>query len=200
MLQGMLEGFESTRKTYDGVTRTVHRRGRGPGVLVMHEIPGITPEVARFARRVVDAGFTVAMPEMFGVADKPLSVPYALGQMVRACVSREFHVLAAHGASPITEWLRALARDLLRREDRLLQGLQGIAPLNAVGSRAERGQGERHRGDERRDLHAPDSPPERGAKPGAPNVDHHTAAARGSAGSGVPRRRPRLLAWVPPRD
>jgi len=108
----MIDGFTATQFTYNGETKTVYRRGEGPGVVVMHEIPGITPEVARFARRVADAGFTVAMPDMFGTPGKPLGIPYALSQMVRACISREFHVLAAHRSSPITEWLRALARAL----------------------------------------------------------------------------------------
>ncbi len=108
----MLAGFDSVTKTLLGVPRTVHRRGEGPGVLVMHEIPGITPEVARFARTVADAGYSVALPELFGVLEKPISGGYVLGQMARACISREFHVLAAHGTSPITDWLRALARDL----------------------------------------------------------------------------------------
>ncbi len=108
----MIDGFTTTQFTYNGETKTVHRRGTGPGVVVMHEIPGITPEVARFARWTADAGFTVAMPDMFGTPGKPLGIPYALGQMVGACISREFHVLAAHRSSPITEWLRALARAL----------------------------------------------------------------------------------------
>ena len=70
----MLEGFESTQYTYQGETKTVYRRGEGPGVVVMHEIPGITPEVAAFARRVADAGFTVSMPDMFGaISDKTTS-------------------------------------------------------------------------------------------------------------------------------
>ena len=108
----MLEGFTSTEFTHEGEMRTVYRRGEGPGVVIMHEIPGITPEVARFARRVADAGFSVAMPHMFGTPGKPLSVGYAAGQMVRACIGREFHVLAAQRSSPITDWLRALARAL----------------------------------------------------------------------------------------
>ncbi|MCP5056020.1 MAG: dienelactone hydrolase [bacterium] len=108
----MLDGFETREVTLEGVTRTVHRRGDGPGVLVMHEIPGITPQVAQFGRIVADAGFTVEMPELFGVLNKPISGGYVAGQMLRACISREFHVLAAHGASPITDWLRALARAL----------------------------------------------------------------------------------------
>ena len=53
----MLDGFDSFGFTHEGVRRDVYTRGEGPGVVVMHEIPGITPEVARFARRVADDGF-----------------------------------------------------------------------------------------------------------------------------------------------
>ena len=105
-----LEGFETFSFTHDGGTRTVYRRGNGPGVVVMHEIPGITPQVEEFARRVSDAGFTVYLPHMFGVPGRPISVGYIFGEMVRACVSREFAILAKRQASPITEWLRALCR------------------------------------------------------------------------------------------
>jgi dienelactone hydrolase len=105
-----LEGFESFPYTADRATRTVYTRGRGPGVVVMHEIPGITPQVAAFARRVAEDGFRVYLPHLFGVPGKPLSNGYMLSQVARACVSREFAVLAAHRSSPITEWLRALCR------------------------------------------------------------------------------------------
>jgi dienelactone hydrolase len=105
-----LEGFAASEFTHQGRTRPVYRRGSGPGVVVMHEVPGITPEVARFARWVADAGMTAVLPELFGTTGRPVSFPYMAGQMLRACVSREFHVLAAHRASPITDWLRALAR------------------------------------------------------------------------------------------
>ena len=108
----MLDGFETTSFSHGGAARTVYRSGQGPGVLIMHEVPGITPEVARFARWVADAGFSVAMPEMFGTAGRPFSMGYLLGTMTRVCIGREFRILAAHRASPITEWLRALCRDL----------------------------------------------------------------------------------------
>jgi dienelactone hydrolase len=105
-----LDGFESFQFTDSGATRTVYRRGQGPGVVVMHEIPGITPPVAAFARRVADSGFTAFLPLMFGTPGKPLSVAYVLGQMARACISHEFSVLAKNQSSPITQWLRALCR------------------------------------------------------------------------------------------
>lgn len=105
-----LPGFTETPFTHDGVLRDVYRRGAGPGVVIMHEIPGITPEVATFAERIAGAGFTVFVPHLFGTPGKAFSVPYVLVQAARACVSREFHVLASRGASPITHWLRALCR------------------------------------------------------------------------------------------
>jgi dienelactone hydrolase len=76
----------------------------------MHEIPGITPAVARFARIVRDRGFTVFLPELFGEVDRAPSPGYLLGSMARACIRREFRVLAANAASPICDWLRALCQ------------------------------------------------------------------------------------------
>ena len=103
-------GFETSTFAHDGVEKTVYRRGRGPGVVIMHEIPGITPNVAKFARRVADDGFTVFMPHLFGTPNKKPSVSYSLSQLSRACISREFHVLSTRSSSPVTVWLRALCR------------------------------------------------------------------------------------------
>jgi len=105
-----LDGFDSFPFQHDGATRPVYRRGEGSAVVVVHEIPGITPEVARFARIVADDGFTVFLPHLFGTPNKPISVGYILDQMTRACISREFSVLARRESSPITDWLRALCR------------------------------------------------------------------------------------------
>jgi dienelactone hydrolase len=107
-----LAGFTETSFTDEGVTRAVYRRGAGPGVVIMHEVPGITPEVKAFAERVADAGFTVLVPHLFGTPGKSFSLPYVAQQITRACVSREFDVMASRGSSPITTWLRALCRHL----------------------------------------------------------------------------------------
>jgi dienelactone hydrolase len=105
-----LRGFTCAPFTHDGKTRDVYRKGEGPAVVVMTEIPGITPQVIAFAERVAAAGFTVFMPHLFGPPGKPLSVPYALGEIARVCISKEFSVLASRASSPITDWLRALCR------------------------------------------------------------------------------------------
>ena len=108
----VLDNFTTSEFTYGGTTRAVYRAGTGPGVVVMSEMPGITPNVAKFAQRVVDAGFTVAMPDLFGTPGRALSVPYGMKSMVGGCVSREFATWALNRTSPVIEWLRALARDL----------------------------------------------------------------------------------------
>ncbi|OKK00180.1 dienelactone hydrolase family protein [Amycolatopsis sp. CB00013] len=94
----------------DGVTKTVHVAGSGPGVVLMPEMPGISPDVLRFARWVRDAGFTVYVPSLFGV-DGAYPAAEAGEEVVRrACVSAEFRAFAGGGTSPVTRWLRGLAR------------------------------------------------------------------------------------------
>jgi len=105
-----LADFDPRPVTLDGVTKTVHVAGRGPGVIVMTEMPGISPEVARFARWVRNAGFTVYMPSLFGVDGAVPSAEQAVAVFRRACVSAEFRALAGQGSSPVAGWLRALAR------------------------------------------------------------------------------------------
>ena len=70
---GLPDGWTRGSHTHDGVTHATYRRGSGPGVIVIHEIPGITPEVATFAEEVVDAGFTVVMPSLFGTDGAPVT-------------------------------------------------------------------------------------------------------------------------------
>jgi dienelactone hydrolase len=103
-------GFDMQTLKFQGVARVVYRAGRGPAVIVMSEIPGITPAVAGFAQRLVDAGYTVFMPLLFGEPMRPPRRGYALRVILKACISREFSVLAANRSSPIVDWLRALAR------------------------------------------------------------------------------------------
>ncbi len=106
----VLLGFERGTHTAEGATRTVYRIGTGPAVLVISEIPGITPEVAAFARQVSDKGLTAVLPHMFGDDGRPATGGYAFRTFTRACVAREFTVLATGRTSPIVTWLRDLAR------------------------------------------------------------------------------------------
>jgi len=105
-----LDGFEAGEVEFDGVVRPVHRAGDGPVVLVIHEVPGITPAVAGFARRVVERGYRAVLPSLFGTPGREPSAGYLASSLARACVMREFTVMALDRTSPVTGWLLALAR------------------------------------------------------------------------------------------
>ncbi len=105
-----LEDFTPRDITLDGVSKTVLVAGSGPAIIVMPEMPGISPHVARFARWVRDAGFTVYMPSLFGRDGAVPQVEEGVAVFRRACVSAEFRAMAANETSPVTVWLRALAR------------------------------------------------------------------------------------------
>src|SRR5881394_2694496 len=110
--------FEDTLADYSSFdfsdgrwTRKVFRRGAGPCVIIIHEMPGLHPLVVRFADHVAAAGMTVFLTSLFGDPGRPVSLSYALGTMLRTiCIRREFNVWANGRSSPIVEWLRALAR------------------------------------------------------------------------------------------
>jgi len=104
-----LDDFERRELTLLGQEKLVFVAGTGPAVIVMAEMPGIHPQVARFARWVRDAGFTVWMPNLFGDPGRPISIVQGVGVMLRACISREFRAFAANRSSPVIDWLRALA-------------------------------------------------------------------------------------------
>ncbi len=106
----MLEDFEPREIALDGVTKVVHVAGIGPAVIVMTEMPGISPHVARFSRWVRNAGFTVYMPSLFGRDGAVPNAEEGKAIMQRACVSAEFRAFAGNGSSPVTRWLRSLAK------------------------------------------------------------------------------------------
>ncbi len=92
-------------------TRPVYQKGSGPGVIIIHEMPGLHPEVVRFAERVAGAGMTVFLPSLFGDPGREVSNGYAAKEMFKGiCVRREFITWSAGRTSPIVDWLRALAR------------------------------------------------------------------------------------------
>src|ERR1700757_916003 len=89
-----LEDFAPRDIGFDGVTKRVHVAGHGPAVIVMAEMPGISPHVVRFARWVRDAGFTVYMPSLFGRDGAVPDAEEGAAVFRRACVSAEFRALA----------------------------------------------------------------------------------------------------------
>jgi len=117
-----LADFERATFTHDGKTRDIFRKGSGPAVIVIAEVPGITPKVADFARKVADIGCTAVMPHLFGDPGhdplghgKAAAVRTMVSTVAPLCVSREFTMLATGKTSPVIGWLRALAGDEHKR-------------------------------------------------------------------------------------
>jgi len=106
-----LEDFDKREVALLGKTKRVYVAGSGPAVIVMSEMPGISPYVARFARWVRDAGFTVYMPSLFGEDGILPGNGKVMVTIARACISKEFRAFASNASSPVTKWLRALAAE-----------------------------------------------------------------------------------------
>jgi dienelactone hydrolase len=109
--EAALADYERFEFTDGRWTRPVYRRGAGPAVIVIHEMPGLHPLVVRFADRVTAAGMTVFLPHLFGVAGRPADHPAGVLTMIGGiCIRREFTAWATDRSSPMVDWLRALAR------------------------------------------------------------------------------------------
>ena len=104
-----MEGFTREPFTAGGITHDIYRAGSGPAVVVIAEIPGITPLVVSFARRVMARGCTVVLPHLFGQPGRAPSGAYAARTLAEVCISREFSGWALGRSSPVIAWLRALA-------------------------------------------------------------------------------------------
>lgn len=94
----------------DGASKAVYVSGDGPAVVLLPEMPGISPDLIRLARWIRDAGLTVYVPSLFGVDGAIPTTEAGEQVMRRACVSAEFRAFAGGGTSPVVAWLRLLAR------------------------------------------------------------------------------------------
>ena len=108
----LLASWTRGEHSADGTSYPTFRKGAGPGVIVIHEVPGLTPAVIGFAEEVVAAGFTVVLPHLFGTPEVPVGPRSMLSTFPKVCVNREFTKLAAGETSPIAGWLRSLSRSL----------------------------------------------------------------------------------------
>ena len=113
--RGELATYERDSFTHAGIRHDVYRRGKGPAVLVITELPGISPEVVGFADRVVDLGCTAVLPSLFDQTTDPhrerglqMKLLY-LRTVIKVCVKREFNAFVAGRQGPVIDWLRALA-------------------------------------------------------------------------------------------
>jgi hypothetical protein len=110
-----------------GIARPVlRRRGRGPAVIVMHELPGLTATTVALAEAIWDRGYTVVMPILLGRPRVSGSLVGSLRNVARVCVAREFSALARGETGAIVDWLEALAESEERASGRAGVGVVGM--------------------------------------------------------------------------
>ena len=101
-----LPGFERFDLSDEVLTKPVYRRGTGPAVVLIHELPGMSDQCIVMARRLADSGYTVYMPLLFG----EVGGFYGSSPLLWPCVWKEFGFLSSRRKRPAADWLRALAR------------------------------------------------------------------------------------------
>lgn len=96
---------DSFSQTLDEITHTVYRLGpkNRPGVLLIHELPGMTPRCIDLADLIAQEGFRIYLPLLFGK-------PGGNSPVKAICVRKEINFFSANGASKLSPWLRALCR------------------------------------------------------------------------------------------
>ncbi|MBC7632984.1 dienelactone hydrolase family protein [Aeromicrobium sp.] len=109
---GTLDGWTVVPFTVGAITHDCYEKGSGPGVVLIPEIPGMTPEVLGLAEHLVESGFTVVVPSLFGTPGRAMSPAYVAGVVAKLCVASEFRAFATGAARPVSEYLRGVARAL----------------------------------------------------------------------------------------
>lgn len=112
---GDLAGWTRSPFSGGGSTSVCFERGTGPGVVLLPEVPGLTPEVLGLGEHLVAEGFTVVVPSLFGTPGRPAGTAYTLATVARLCVAKEFGAFAVGAHRPVSDHLRALADDLAAR-------------------------------------------------------------------------------------
>lgn len=107
-----LTGWTREPFTAAGFTHDVYYKGSGPGVVLIPEMPGVHRGVLALGNHLVDNGFTVSIPSLYGTPGMSPRSPALVPNLLRGCVAKEFAAVALNRNRPVANYLRALARDL----------------------------------------------------------------------------------------
>lgn len=120
--------FEAQTSCGDTISHDIYRRGAGAPIVLLQELPGIGQETLSLADELVNAGFEVVMPHLFG----PLGKTSIAGNLARVmCLRKEFHLMSSDRSSPITDWIRLLCRSV--RDELAIDGV-GVIGMCLTGN------------------------------------------------------------------
>lgn len=105
-MSDQLARYEPAWTFADGnISHVIYSAGKGPPVVVLHELPGMVPECLDLGLILAER-FRAHLPLLFG---KPGEFAMAKN-IFRVCISSEIHAFAANKTSPLVDWIRALCR------------------------------------------------------------------------------------------
>lgn len=122
--------YRSFPFTHGGRTRTVYEKGSGPGVLILHELPGLTPCDLELGRRLEKRGFHVFLPLLFGKAGADYNL---LRATLKACPGSSFNCHSIDGPQGVLDWLRPLCPEIHGRTKDQGTGI-GVIGMCLTGS------------------------------------------------------------------
>jgi dienelactone hydrolase len=114
--------FETADFAAGKISHQVFTKGAGPSILLMHELPGMTVECIRLARTLVDAGFRVHMPLLFGDPGDDHTILFT----AKICMGREINLFLNSGDSPLLKWLRSYGRQIYAQNGNKGIGVIGL--------------------------------------------------------------------------
>jgi len=115
--------FKAPLSTGQAATHDVYFAGKGPAILLIQELPGIDPYTFDLAQSLIDQGYTVYLPHLFGVFGRKTLVRNTVRLL---CVRREINVFARGKQSPVANWLRALCAEIKNRAGQGRIGVIGM--------------------------------------------------------------------------
>jgi dienelactone hydrolase len=120
-------GFNRQPLECGDLKHDLYSKGAGPSVVVLHELPGLAQPAVDFSERLIDAGFRVHLPHLFG----PLLCYAPSTNLVRLCISAEFARLRAGVEAPITRWMYSMISTISEQEGGGAVGVIGMCVTGA---------------------------------------------------------------------
>jgi dienelactone hydrolase len=106
-----------------GIRHTVYVAGKGPPVLLLHELPGMTRQDIRLAKKLVCEGYTVLAPLLFGIPGGNRFLHFAL----TICGKDQFDCGGSGTTPPAVNWIREYCNAIRKtRKDGLGLGVVGM--------------------------------------------------------------------------
>ncbi len=127
-------GFRRGNFEAVGMSHPIYHDGKGPTVILLHELPAISWRTVKLAKHIRDRGFRVVLPSLVGGVNEEPTTPLRKAKLgaafvtstLRLCISWQFVALLQGRTSPITGWLLALAHEEARASGRPKVGVIGM--------------------------------------------------------------------------